>query len=464
MGNPGMYIETFASILPELEYVDLPRREAAMLAVRFEDGRWTEPGSLATFDRRPIEEGRLGEIFRRAERRAVKFVRATFRQYEQVEVCYEAGDVPGAIEALHGLADLYRRRGHEAGRRRVLEKALELAGTLPDRGPQLSTLRLLGDLDTGAGNFDRARFFYLQSARLAKGLDLPRDVASALLGLGRVALQREQFREAESHLFGALHVAREAAEEVLLARLYEALAELHGYLGRMGRALQWSGRAADVWQKLGDTRNLGACFDLQGTILLRGREPGRARARLRRALRLTRDPQVRASAHRHLGKAELEERHLLLAEEKARRCEEIALASFQDLILVDAYRLLGEVARARGEASGIVFFESALRICRGRYPHAAGRVLLDYAAFREGFGEGDQAVACLRLAREQFLAAGAPRWIRRVERGLEELGAPKRHGGASGPVGDEEAPGAGNGGGPGPAGRTDGGPWRETGH
>lgn len=414
-------VDSMAARIPDLEFLEIARRE---LAVRSEGDVAGEdrPGEgLRTWERRSAPPRVARRAFEAAERRASRLLHVAFRRSEEALELWMEGRVPAAVTRLHALAAFHRRTGRPEARRRTLEKALEVAREAPATVPRLRSVLLLAELERELGLFPGARRRFGEAAELAAAVGDDRAALRARLGLGRVNAASGRLREAERELaMGPDHPALER-DDPLRASFCEALAAAAARRGRREAAEEWSGRAVEAARRNGDAGRLARARRREGAARLLAGDPEGAERSLRAALSGEPPPAVRAAAHLGLGWVALRRGRLLEADEEARRAERIGLLPPRDRAVAAAYRLLGEVARRRGEASGIVFYESALGLTEDRYPFAAALTLHRYGRFRETFGELDRARVCHGRAAEIFAELEAESWLRRATRRLRAL-------------------------------------------
>jgi tetratricopeptide (TPR) repeat protein len=193
------------------------------------------------------------------------------------------------VKALNAMGAAYLKAGSLDEAAVVLERALELSSSLPER-PELSSVwGNLGTLAWRAGRPDDAKEFWL----LAVGEAESRGINSAIFhcDLARLALSRDQAEEfrleaatalalsadapelvradalnlsalsaladgdaslAESHLMGALELDRAGENQVGLAQDLETLAGIQAESGRPLEAAGSLDRAFYLWAALGD--------------------------------------------------------------------------------------------------------------------------------------------------------------------------------------------------------------------
>ncbi|HKK27519.1 MAG TPA: tetratricopeptide repeat protein [Gemmatimonadota bacterium] len=166
-------------------------------------------------------------------------------------LCESRSDVPGALEALGGLARSFR--STDAGlSRRYYEEGLELASRSGDREREASLLNGLGILEWRSGEPARALQAYERSLALFRELgDGPRiglalnSIAACLRDLGRPG-------EALAPLAQALEVHERTGKRLLAGHARSVLGDVHRALGHPAEAARAYEASLEVRRELGD--------------------------------------------------------------------------------------------------------------------------------------------------------------------------------------------------------------------
>jgi tetratricopeptide (TPR) repeat protein len=224
-----------------------------------------------------------------------------------------------------------------------------------------------------------------------------------------VAVDRGRWAEAEEWYLRALELldgggpdglSPEAARP-LRWRLFQNLGITARERGVLDESDRWYRRAEEESMGLGDPAATVEVENGRGQLELARGRPRAAEVRFRAALEALTTPRadaVRVAVRANLGEALLRQGRALEAGVVAREAEAEAIQGRHLGRLPEVYRLLGRVARARGEAEAFVFVERALELVReaGLPPFEEALSLLAYAELREEQGEMDMA----REARE----------------------------------------------------------------
>jgi len=172
------------------------------------------------------------------------------------------------------------------------------------------------------------------------------------------------------------------------------------------------GRALALFDGIGDATGVARVLNETGRL-------ERARGHLQEASVLhqqaiarlgadTGDPRIEILIRLDLGRLFLDWGRIPDAEDQSRRAEERAILANLPRELAQAYLALGQVRAQCADESGFIFFENAIALCRGRepMPRLEAESYLEYADFRDGLGEHDEAQAYLLRAREILEALG----------------------------------------------------------
>jgi len=193
----------------------------------------------------------------------LKTAASAFRQAEALE-----GEIDSSMRYLYSLrgiqhADHLRRAGDPAYARRVTEANLEICQRARWPDDLSRSHRILGDLDSDAGQHASARAHYDQALKIARGITHRHSLIEALLARGRRAARRTlakvpNLRKGESRLDQAFSDLNEALGYATAGgyRIYEAdtrVALAWAYLaaGEHVRARQEAQRARQLSAEMG---------------------------------------------------------------------------------------------------------------------------------------------------------------------------------------------------------------------
>ncbi|HYA09583.1 MAG TPA: tetratricopeptide repeat protein, partial [Gaiellaceae bacterium] len=260
---------------------ELRQQHAAVfiaLAEEFEQ-QYQFPDQSALYERLEIEHGNI--------RAALTFL-------------LETGDADQALRLAAALRRFWQIHGHLAEGRRLLEAALAGEGTALDL--RSKAVNGLGIIVAQQGDFEEAARLFTESMELARRLDLPERVATALSNLGNVRLYQGRLDEARAAyveaaaVWGAMGDRRGSVtanqnlanldlvegrhddafrrfdETVALAREHGDELLLSGLLRDFARGLIEAGRAADARAALAEAypvmRDFGNLWEVAGALEL----------------------------------------------------------------------------------------------------------------------------------------------------------------------------------------------------
>lgn len=338
----------------------------------------------------------------------------------------QAGDVQGVVRAMLPAGMLEERAGHLAAARVWYDHALKVAEGLRDRRPEIETLRHLGHLESSRGQLDLAARLYQRSFALADAELDQAGAAIACQGLGDVAQAQARWLGAESWYRRGLGFATDNAE-------------CGGHL-RLGLGVVARGRGLldEAAVELTEARRLFAeAGDVEGGIRVasawglvegdRGHRPEAVacwRAALVELYRIGGATRLETAIRLNMCRLYLDWDHLAECEDELRRAEGLAIAHNAADQLARLYLYFGMLRGKQNDETGFVFFEKAIELCRGvsPMPRLEAEAYREYARFRNGMGERDEALAYLERIREILESFGDPVPQEPVEAELEQLG------------------------------------------
>jgi len=211
-------------------------REAAEVFRRLED-----PSSLALMLRH------LARAHEEAGHRAEAV--ATWSDVRRL--CESREDVPGALEALGGLARSFR--ATDAGlSRRYYEEGLELARRSGDRERQASFLNGLGILEWKSGEPARALQAYERSLALFRELDDEARIGLALNSIAACLRDLGRPGQALARLAEALDVHERTGKRLPAAHARSVLGDVHRALGHPAEATGAYEASLEIRREVGD--------------------------------------------------------------------------------------------------------------------------------------------------------------------------------------------------------------------
>lgn len=223
-----------------------------------------------------------------------------------------------------------------------------------------------------------------------------RGAAVAATGLGNVDVDRGRWEDAGMWYLRALELLGEGGEASPEAwHAFQNLSIVARRRGDLEHCRRWLERAAKVASALDDPDAAVEVEHGWGMWALAAGDPVGAEGRFRSALGAAEDAKAVVTISVNLGQALLAQGRRLEAAEAAREAEVQALRSRVVIKLPEVYRLLGDVAAARGLEDAFVFYERALELIQAWGLPAWERLetLEGYARLAERSGNREEALA-----------------------------------------------------------------------
>ena len=134
----------------------------------------------------------------------------------------------------------------------AFHKALDIARTLPDESKAIATiLNDLGDAERHSGDLDAAERDTAEALQIARACQYTEGIAYSTGGLAELALDRQQWEQAETLAGEALSLSEnELHRDVLIARSCYCLAAALLRQGKRADALPHAQRAVDIFTRL----------------------------------------------------------------------------------------------------------------------------------------------------------------------------------------------------------------------
>lgn len=336
------------------------------------------------------------------------------------------GDLSGAVHALLDAGDCAQRLGRHTQSHCWYQHALDAARPLRDRRPEIAVMLRLGQLQILRERLEDAARLLQRGLALAEAESDSDSAVVACRGLGSIATAQGRWTGAESWYARGLRHA--ATEQRPTAELTLGLATAARHRRDPETASRHLERARELFEALGDASGETRVLNESGHLeRAKGhlREASMLHQRaLARAGEAANDSRLEILIHLDLGRLYLDWGRPPDAEDQLRRAEERAIAANLPRELAQAYLTLGALRAHCADEGGFVFFENAIALCRGRepLPRLEAETYLEYAAFRDGLDEHDEAQAYLLRARELLEALGEDPLLSRVRTKLAQMG------------------------------------------
>jgi len=154
-----------------------------------------------------------------------------------------AASAPAEANNLAGLADVARDQRQYAKARRYGEEALECASAAAYLRGEVHALRALGEVTYDMGDYDAATELLQAGLVRSRQLGAQWLVAWTLARLGLLAIERDEYAEAEARLAESLGLCREMGDRQGIARCLEGFAQLASMRQRPEMALRLASAA-----------------------------------------------------------------------------------------------------------------------------------------------------------------------------------------------------------------------------
>lgn len=425
MNRSDATLEELLALLPDLDDLEVLRLRLVGAAVRDPGKEWDSSSAYATIDKRIVTPEAAERAITEAEEALRQYMAALHDGLRPVLRSFFDGDTAATARHLIAVGEQLEQGGRLQGARKCYRVALDTSLPLPDKAPQILALRRIGRVSLTLGDFEESVSYYERSARLARDAGDLLGQVIALTGLGNVRMWQGRWGEAEAPYHEALALADSSPGEPLLlerGQIYNNLASATTRTGRLDEAEVWFASAFRHWESVSSAYDLAVChFNHAHLRELQGRWE-EARDSYEAALALPIPSSLRTVIATDFAEWWLREGHVTQAEEWGRVSEEHAISARSPYTLGHMYRARGNIARARGDADGITFYEKALEIAREKdYLYLEAETLVDYAPLRAQISGVEEAVAYVERARDLFRELGALGELEKAERVLAEL-------------------------------------------
>jgi tetratricopeptide (TPR) repeat protein len=281
----------------------------------------------------------------------------------------------------------------------------ELATELGFPSLQVLAARRLGRAHHLLGHFQLSLQWYRRSLAEAELHGDAAGVTNARLGLGHTHALQGQMAAAEAEYHHALRSCP-AGDARLVAQLHINLSMTARETGRWAEAEAHLHSARAEWDALAAEDRSG-WYNNTGLLELKRGRLGEARAAFEQSLTLAGSHVDRAMILDNLAETALQGGQLHEAERYARSAEDYAVAAASVRALAEVYLRLGRIMRARGDISGIAFFEKSLELARDyNYPWVEAHACAEYALLRADEGDAAEAEGLRHRALELFAQFG----------------------------------------------------------
>jgi tetratricopeptide (TPR) repeat protein len=404
-------VERALRLLPDLEAL-LPLRALVVSASRPDERQvWSSSGPYLTLGKRGVQPEDLRRHLSQVLQRMSAHVETLFKAYLEALEADQRREGAGVVAALLRAGRLETSVGRFAQAQIWYDMALTVAEALPNRRPEIDSLRALGEMSFGLGrSLDGARHFQRALALAEAEFDQVGAVA-ACEGLGDAALARTEWPGAQAWYSRGLRLAEASDQGLAIGRLLHRMGRLAALQGDPTSATEHLRNAAARFEATGAAEEMAQLLNSRGSLEA---DAGQAAAMVsyREALAWARradeqDPSLEVSIRVNLARLQLELNRPLEAEEQMRRAEQLAIAGNIVAGLIQVYLLMGELRGRQNDAGGFVFFEQAIELCRTleRSPIFEARAYQAYGEYKNRLGDREEARAYQERARELLASA-----------------------------------------------------------
>jgi tetratricopeptide (TPR) repeat protein len=212
------------------------------------------------------------------------------------EHCLAQGLWDEAVSLAYDLDDLFERSGHQADRRRVLERGLEAARQGEDRRGEADLAHNLGILAQARGDVAEARRLYKQAAEVFEQLGAQREEATVLHNLGGLVQRQEDYNEGHRVYRKALEIMQALGDRTGAAQALYQLGRMAQYQGAAAEACRFYQESLEIVQQLGDQARVAQALHQMGRLAQEQRDLGGARQLYRESLGISQHLDDQSSA------------------------------------------------------------------------------------------------------------------------------------------------------------------------
>lgn len=369
---------------------------------------WAASGELETVGSRLVDAGGLRAVLAEVTEAETQRLTAVYACVADALEHLEAGRTTQAAESFLGafaLEESCERHDRAAAWADAAFRAVLDDG---DARVRSRALRRRARARRSLSSLARAERDYARAWELA-GLDADaRGAAEAAIGMGNVLEDQARWDEAETWYRRALEELGEGQEA---PERWHALLNLHVVMrsrGELQESLEPLRRATAVVDDLGDESARPFLENAWGQWHQAAGSFAEAEEHLRSAIMAAASARARVTIRLNLAETLFAAGRSLEAAEEVRRSEEEAVRAGLTTKLPEAYRLLGRIAAAQGNADSFVLFERALEIIdSGDLPDIErARTLQAYAEAEARVGDAEAAESLRARAEEAYRALG----------------------------------------------------------
>jgi tetratricopeptide (TPR) repeat protein len=423
MTSRRLRVDRALQVLPELD--DLVRLRGALLGVSEPDHELARigAGAYATADTRTLDADDLDAQVERIVAEVRSRTEQVLRHSVAALRSAQSGHWAEAARALMAAGEVEEGARRLEQAERFYRKALELGRKPRDRSAEGLAWRRLGRVLRLLGRLEEATKHYRRGFDVA---DAQRDVEGMIIacqGLGNVAVDQGSWDEAERWYTRGLELAPADPPTQRHFELYNNLAVTTLRSGRLEACERWLDRATEAGRVMEQHTALVALDNSRGRLLMARGLLAPAEKVFRDALRKEPGPFTRGRLVVNLAESLVAQGRLGEAQAMAREAELAAIDHGSALLLADAYRLLGAIARESADPDGIIFYEQALDVCREyQLPDLELAIThVEYAAMESVLGHRESAEARLSDALQTLRRIGSAPEVRRAETELARI-------------------------------------------
>lgn len=422
---PPLRVEQALRLLPDVEDLAPLRGFVMSRASSRGTDRWPGAEPNRTIGKRTLDSTALRNEVPNVLSRVTRRVAVLYDAAVEALESEQNGDMSQAVRALVRAGEHEERSVRHSQAHAWYRQALGIAEQLRDRQPEMEALCHLGRLEAARGYLDEGARAFQRSLALAEAESDHEHAAAACQGLGNVVLAQAEWTGAEAWFNRGLQFA--ATNPEIAGGLCLGLGETALRRGEPDVAAKYLARALECFEAVGDEAGIIRAFLARGRMEAKQGAYARALSSYRQALaRLPvaqADPLLELSVRLRLAELYLDLGRPREVEDEARRAEDIAITHDLPSTLALVYMIMGKLRGRQGDDTGFVFFEQAIELCRTGDParRLEADVYSEYARFRAGMGDRNEARAYLERARELLEPFGDKIARERVDEELRQL-------------------------------------------
>ncbi len=259
-------VEKALGLLPEIEALE-PLR-ALLVSISRPDERtlWSSSGPYLTLGKRGVQPEELRHRMPPVFHAITEHLQGLYGAYVEALECQQRADGTGAVAALLRAGRSEERVARLNQARAWYDVALRLSQGLQDRRPEVESLRSLGELFTGLGQYAEAARHFQRALAIAEAEFDQAGAVAACEGLGHTALALGQGVGAKAWYARGLRLAQAAGDQRQIGRLERFLGERarrHGEATSAGEHLR---RARECLEAVDAAEEMAALLNTQGQL------------------------------------------------------------------------------------------------------------------------------------------------------------------------------------------------------